>query len=458
MTRLAKNIRCARRTAGSLLGMVLLVLGLLALSMRSVPLSHAADQEEPETTTVEVNPPESVAADHTVRLHDMEFVPNRIEVEAGQRILFVNRDPFKHDIYLVNAANQADVIVPATDLQGEHRALVTLRRDGVFNLYCTIHGGMSGKLTTTGSFELTEAQKKAAAARQVLPPEAKQGKNLFWGAAQCHQCHSVGEKGDGLRGPNLEQIGFRAEVRAEDLGLASGTEYIMQSLAEPSAHVVEGYTDDMPRVYQPPIDLGQDELTAVVAYLQSLGGQVDTWAIDLDVDGLPEAPAYNPFAGGDPETGAAIFRDNGCIKCHRVPGHDPVSVGPDLTEIGNVRPWTWLIRSILDPDEEVGVNWRSVTLHLAAEEGDDGGGYGYGGGASGESVRGVLRGRDAETVRLLVAGGKTRTFQTDRIDRIEEEEGSRMPGNYDELLTYRQMADLVAYLQGLRGNGASATP
>lgn len=207
--------------------------------------------------------------DHEVVLSKIRFDPNRLKIKKDDTIRFTNQDEFEHDVYLVRTANRNQIIVPATTIGPGKSTVVKVDQDGLFTLYCTIHGGMSGMISTTGTFELTEEEKAKAAALHILPPSVKIGEKLLWGKAQCHQCHRIGDRGTGTRGPDLQDIGFRAGPLAQKLGLDSGTAYIVQSLQQPSAYVVEGYSDDMPRTYQPPIDLSADELKAIVAYLQS---------------------------------------------------------------------------------------------------------------------------------------------------------------------------------------------
>ncbi|MCH7760633.1 cytochrome c, partial [candidate division TA06 bacterium] len=116
-------------------------------------------------------------------------------------------------------------------------------------------------------------------------PEA--GEAIFWGKGKCHTCHSIGGQGSAIRCPNLGEgsqgpiMAIRAEERAKEQGLKSGTEYLIESLSEPGAYVVEGFKNEMPLVYKPPILLQPDEIKAVISYLQSLGGEVDIGAIKL---------------------------------------------------------------------------------------------------------------------------------------------------------------------------------
>ncbi|MDX1387620.1 MAG: hypothetical protein R3344_00400, partial [Acidobacteriota bacterium] len=70
--------------------------------------------------------------------------------------------------------------------------------------------------------------------------------------------------------PDLGGIGSRAETRIEGM---SGLDYLAQSLYEPDVYIVEGFNPGMPKISKPPIDLTDDEILAVMAWLQSLGGE-----------------------------------------------------------------------------------------------------------------------------------------------------------------------------------------
>ncbi|NIP18870.1 MAG: hypothetical protein GWM87_12480, partial [Xanthomonadales bacterium] len=54
----------------------------------------------------------------------------------------------------------------------------------------------------------------------------------------------------------------------------TGLEYLTQSLYEPDAFIVEGYNPGMPVIHKPPIGLNNNEILCVIAWLQSLGGEV----------------------------------------------------------------------------------------------------------------------------------------------------------------------------------------
>jgi mono/diheme cytochrome c family protein len=118
--------------------------------------------------------------------------------------------------------------------------------------------------------------------KEVLPPEETVmrtdlstvemvaiGREIMDGKGLCRTCHTIGQSG-ALRFPDLEGIGARAATRVPGL---SDVEYLAQSLYEPDAFIVPGFNPGMPPAHRPPIGLTEEEILAVIAYLQSLGGE-----------------------------------------------------------------------------------------------------------------------------------------------------------------------------------------
>ena len=94
------------------------------------------------------------------------------------------------------------------------------------------------------------------------------GREIMDGKGLCFTCHTMGKKG-ALRFPDLEGIGGHAAERVPGL---SDLDYLAQSIYEPDKFIVPGFNPGMPVINKPPIGLTDDEILAVIAYLQSLGG------------------------------------------------------------------------------------------------------------------------------------------------------------------------------------------
>lgn len=212
-------------------------------------------------------------------------------------------------------------------------------------------------------------------AAEGVNPEA--GEAIFWGKGKCHTCHSIGSRGSAIRAPNLGDsqfgpiIGLRAMDRARQreaagVPLKTATDYLIEAVTEPGAFVVEGFKNEMPYVYLPPIALRPDEIKAVISYMQSLGGEVDVDGIRLPDKILKTVQAPQRELKGDPQAGKILFETGlQCIRCHKIGDRGGEGgVGPDLTEIGAVRTVDYIEESILDPNAIIvsGFEWTSLRL------------------------------------------------------------------------------------------------
>jgi cytochrome c oxidase subunit 2 len=130
-------------------------------------------------------------------------------------------------------------------------------------------------------------------------------------------------------------------------------------MLKPSAFVVVGFgkagTNDtvspMPNVTGGGIDLSEAEISAVIAYLQDLGGaevtvEIPTGAAVEDTEQAESAKA-KPLDSVD-----EIVASYGCGACHVIAGQAG-AVGPDLSTIGASRDSDYLRRAILDPNAEI---------------------------------------------------------------------------------------------------------
>lgn len=110
---------------------------------------------------------------------------------------------------------------------------------------------------------------EVAISKDMNPDQMRKvGRELMDGKGLCFTCHTMGKQGP-LRFPDLEGIGSRAGTRVPGM---SDVEYLAQSLYEPDTFIVPGFNPGMPPISKPPIGMSDDEILAVIAYLQSLGG------------------------------------------------------------------------------------------------------------------------------------------------------------------------------------------
>ena len=100
------------------------------------------------------------------------------------------------------------------------------------------------------------------AAEAELPPAAAEGRSVFRSKG-CAACH--GSNGDGGVGPSLVGL-YSSEVPLQGRDpVIADREYLVESIVDPDAEVVEGYNLPMPRT-----ELSDAEIDAVVAYIEAL--------------------------------------------------------------------------------------------------------------------------------------------------------------------------------------------
>lgn len=133
-------------------------------------------------------------------------------------------------------------------------------------------------------------------------PLIAQGERIYRDM-NCAYCHTIRGKGGNV-GPPLDKV----------VGAAS-EEWLMKHFRDPRA-MTPGST-------MPKLNLFDDEIRALTAYMKSIGGEPFT----------KEAPA--------------LFAEN-CAICHMVKG-EGADIGPDLSAIGSAREKAYIKRYIADP-------------------------------------------------------------------------------------------------------------
>jgi mono/diheme cytochrome c family protein len=194
----------------------------------------------------------------------------------------------------------------------------------------------------------------------------KAGEQIFYGKGTCALCHSI-EPSEAARCPQLgagplgPAIGARGEERIKEAdykGKAKdGTEYLIEALIQPSDYLVQGFPPIMPVINKPPISLNNDEIAAVVAFLQSVqGGQVTVTAKIVAAFSGTEAPAPADAPAAQPAVATATTRppeqliaELACIACHKFDEAGPL-VGPSLWDIGARQDDAYIRQSILEPN------------------------------------------------------------------------------------------------------------
>ncbi|MEE8061203.1 MAG: c-type cytochrome [Gemmatimonadales bacterium] len=194
------------------------------------------------------------------------------------------------------------------------------------------------------------------------------GEQLFLGAGGCTACHGLG-----TRAPNLLSdhdgegtIGARCGARSADLDCKA---YLYQSLTEPGAVVVSGFSPIMPDARR---QLSIEQIWALVAYLQSQGGEATVTGADIP-QSAPAAPA--PAAATPAPARSSVtdprqlLSDNACLGCHVLDGTGG-PVGPSFDGVGARLDAAGIRKAILDPDADVSEGFQQVAGMMPTTFGD----------------------------------------------------------------------------------------
>jgi cytochrome c oxidase subunit 2 len=187
-----------------------------------------------------------------------------------------------------------------------------------------------------------EPPQKRQISEEMTPIELSKLGEVLVRERGCMLCHTrepgVGVKGGG-RGPNLFQIAIRRREGVPG-GPSNLTEYLVQALYEPGAYLVEDFSNIMPPSWAPPAKLNYEELTAVIAYLQALGGTPTVRVGQLPRPPTGTAPLTTPTpkaAGPQPQglsseeiaEARKLLEKYGCMACHSLADQGG-QVGPAL--------------------------------------------------------------------------------------------------------------------------------
>lgn len=328
----------------------------------------------------------------------------------------------------------------------------------IFTLLVVLLFVYIGEVLTRISGEATRGPGYGTPAGGAATPEA--GEALFWGKGACYTCHSIGGRGSAIRGPNLGEtgplnmpIGPRAVERAKERAKHAGkpytaADYLVETLTEPGAYLVQGYQSIMPVIWKPPIALKPEEIKAVIMYLQNQVGVVDSAAIDRSpffqrltataaTAGAEVAEAWKPYLPGDVEVGKELFFNPespaGCAKCHTA-GDQGGKVGPELTKIAAIQPPQYIIESILEPSKVI-VPGFEVTLIKTKD---------------GRFLTGIVKEEDADTIAIADSQGQLQKVAKAEIAERVPQKPSIMPENFSEILTVKDLHDLLGFLLTLK--------
>ena len=213
-----------------------------------------------------------------------------------------------------------------------------------------VMGAYSGYANYIPQIESKPPQELSLEGGNVTPAQLiKAGEEIYKTKGSCEICHRIGQKG--TRAPDLAGVGARAAKTKPGM---TAKAYILESLINPTAHIVEGYPPIMQAVDKPPISLNRSEVWALTAFLESLGGTVDVTLNDIPATVGAAAGGGGAAAEvkipGDPQAGKGVYTGKGgCLACHKAKDIPGTPVGPDLSQIAKIQTPDYIMKKILDP-------------------------------------------------------------------------------------------------------------
>ena len=221
-----------------------------------------------------------------------------------------------------------------------------------------------------------------------------QGRSLF--RQGCSPCHGANAKRRGP-GPDLtlglwEHGGSDAELfRTTKLGV--------------------------PGTAMPPTRFRDDEIWMILAFLRTLGQS-------------SRAPV-----AGDREEGRRIFHlKANCSQCHMIEGKGG-SFGPEISRIGKSRSPEHLAESIRNPNKEILERYEAVNVVMK----------------DGKRITGVRMNEDTFSIQFMAPDEALHLYWKKDIREITYDRESLMPAYGQGELNEKDLQDLIAYLESLRG-------
>ena len=186
--------------------------------------------------------------------------------------------------------------------------------------------------------------------------------------------------------------------------------------------------------------LSDEAINMIVGYVRSEQAK----AAGVSVEETKPSEEWIPYMEGDVKAGETIFFSDGyaCGKCHTVHGRGATGtggeIGPDLTYIARTRSPQFIVESILNPRVYIADAYELLTIFTK----------------DGKEITGRKRylydhrGRkNDEVVQILDSSGKLwTTYYKKDIRSTSVPQAGIMPENYADILSVKQMHDLLAYL------------
>ncbi len=259
-----------------------------------------------------------------------------------------------------------------------------------------IYAGLYAVVLAVGILLVGGAPGVSARAQHDTASDIDDGGRVF--RDTCANCH--GPDGNEVAGIDLGRGVFRRASSDQDL--------------------IQIIRNGIPGTAMPATNFPEAQAAQVVAYLRSVA-----------------ASKRSASGVGITDRGKAVFEGKGaCTTCHRVNATGG-RLGPDLSNIGQLRRAAELEASVVDPGAEILAPNR--TYRVVTREGVE--------------TKGRLLNLDSFTVQMLDTKEQLRSFEKAKLRDYGFVDVSPMP-SYRDKLSAQELADVVSYLVSLKGRAA----
>ena len=228
----------------------------------------------------------------------------------------------------------------------------------------------------------------------------------------CALCHGLGAHGGG-RGPDLTRA--------------------VKKHTHSDAEMFQVISNGIPGTAMPAngtngqgVGMTDEEIWQIITYLRSQEVKV------------PANAKGNAARGKD-----LFYGDANCSLCHMVAGKGG-RLGPDLTAVGGSRTREAIIDSVRNPSrrlawglteatKEFPQEYESVTLVTA----------------EGKQIKGITLNEDSFSVQIMDTSEQIHLLEKDNLKSFQKSRQSAMPTYGTDLLSDKDLEDIVAYLSGL---------
>lgn len=180
----------------------------------------------------------------------------------------------------------------------------------------------------------------------------------------CTACHGLGTRAPNLLSDHagLGPIGARCLAR---LG-AGCKDYLSTSLTSPGDSVLEGFANIMPDMQT---QLDANQIWAVIAYLQSQGGEMTVTGEDIQRTAGTVATAGGGATLSATTDPLELLREKACLGCHAIDGQGP-PIGPPFDGIGARLSRNQIREAILNPNSSVAKGFEQFAGMMPPNFGD----------------------------------------------------------------------------------------